>query len=355
MATPLTPLTTCPTSPEQSHPYAWEFLRDLYEGMEGWAGIFFRRDTKGKHADIVSMWLSVNQIRNISAENWRRVCYMNVEKHYHVEIKAATFQKQLAHNEQGKYADLLHTRIFSADIDVENGTAADMPRVLKTPLISPTWGVFSGGGYHLYWQLDNVLDMTTQDGIDYVKSYRLGIAHELKGDNSLQSPTHPLRMPFTYNQKEKKYGFNTVMCYTLREWREHNTYSIEAFKYHRVFKPRLATPVLSATEADVIVRRRGALVQAMYNRAANAPDGNRNKFLYEAAIAMGTLIVLPEDESEFRKLLENAAAISGLMEDDERSVRNTIDSGLKAGKTKGNHSVGRDTAWRRNYDRFRNK
>lgn len=105
------------------------------------------------------------------------------------------------------------------------------------------------------------------------------------------------------------------------------------------------SPLTGDTARDRTIRKYA--LDALDREIANvrsAPKGNRNATLNNAALSLGKLI--PHGflaEGQVRELLEDAAADCGLIKDDGlKAARDTIESGLKAGKNQPRdlHEVG---------------
>jgi hypothetical protein len=99
---------------------------------------------------------------------------------------------------QGRNEDVTHAPGFWADLDFKrfaDGEAEALRRLADFP-IRPTWIIATGGGFHLYWKLTQVVRW------DASMAGRLkGIVHMLDADPAATDRARVLRVPGTFNHK----------------------------------------------------------------------------------------------------------------------------------------------------------
>lgn len=105
---------------------------------------------------------------------------------------------QIFKNGSRKTEDLIKIRFWLADLD--NGDKETMLRRIRTAPVDPTYVVETKRGYHCYWKAK---DATLAN---YATIER-GIAEFLCADGSLITPTHTLRCPGFYHQKDPEHPF----------------------------------------------------------------------------------------------------------------------------------------------------
>lgn len=260
-------------------------------------------------------WFEVADLRqypsyiNQFIADWNR-------KGYHVDSIPAVAEKPLE-NRFGGDSDFVLYGALSADIDanVDDG----LRRAFRN-LPRPTLVVKSGKGIHLYWKLRE-----PQPFSERMKGIRLGIARTIGGDESLQSPSHKLRLPGTLNVKYQPPVMCRVLAYspslvTLDDFSE-----IEI----RLARYEYSSPVtFGGGHID------WALIDRQMNSLINCSSGQRNAELNAKAYWLGRFVGAGRlDENSAEQLLLNACYQNGLVKDDgQNSVLATIRSGLRRGK-----------------------
>jgi len=73
---------------------------------------------------------------------------------------------------------------------------------IKVYKLPPTAVNHSGGGFHCYWILSNPIRVSDH-GVEYLESINKGLMRELKADGGTQDISRILRIPGTYNFKQK--------------------------------------------------------------------------------------------------------------------------------------------------------
>lgn len=101
---------------------------------------------------------------------------------------------------------------FHVDLDPRAGEelADEQERILKlieslpTGIPEPTWVIFSGGGYQLYWELSEPIEINGElEAAERAKLYNLQLEVMLKGDNC-HNVDRIMRLPGTINVPDKK-------------------------------------------------------------------------------------------------------------------------------------------------------
>ena len=87
--------------------------------------------------------------------------------------------------------------------DFDGGTTFDdaLARIREAELPTPSLGVASGGGTHVYW----LLDAPATDAAEW-KAIQKGIARKLKSDKTVTNPERIMRLPGTLNVKPERPG-----------------------------------------------------------------------------------------------------------------------------------------------------
>lgn len=99
---------------------------------------------------------------------------------------------------RGRNEDVTHAPGFWADLDwksFKDGEGGALRSLAAFP-IPPTWIVSTGGGYHLYWRLKEVVRVNAG-----VIGRLRGIVKMLGADPAATDPSRVLRVPGTFNHK----------------------------------------------------------------------------------------------------------------------------------------------------------
>jgi hypothetical protein len=90
-----------------------------------------------------------------------------------------------------------------ADVDLDKVTlpADEVRRRVAQLQMSPTWVVFSGHGFHLYWALTEALD-ATPGNIERVERLLHQLADHVGGDPSVCEIARLMRVPGSHNTKD---------------------------------------------------------------------------------------------------------------------------------------------------------
>ena len=126
-------------------------------------------------------------------------------------------------NGERKTENLIKINYWLADIDT--GDKEKMLRRIACLPVEPTHIIETKRGYHCYWRAKNAT-------IENYPTIEKGIAEALFADGSLITPTHTLRFPGFYHQKDPEHPFLIKWVWKKPE----NIYSEELML--RCFKPK---------------------------------------------------------------------------------------------------------------------
>lgn len=145
------------------------------------------------------------------------------------------------HDRKAKKADVHRARYLHVDIDDEGARSrieAFSPR--------PTFVIFSGGGYQLFWHLQE-----PSTDLDRVERLNLALAEELGGDNC-HNVDRIMRLPGTINvlnKKKRSAGRKPALAYLVGELTDWSrSYPLDAFTEHAIAPWTLGSP---AEPADI--------------------------------------------------------------------------------------------------------
>lgn len=223
---------------------------------------------------------------------------------------------------KGKSTDIELARCLFAEFD--NMTLAEASsRVDNAGLPVPTAIVWSGGGTHLYWRLDEpITDLYLWTGLQK----RLILA--LGSDRTICDPPRIMRIPGFFNHKPGRSASHLVYA------RSHVLYSGRELHGLLPELPREKTPIrtIKAIESalNCIAYARKALREEC-RRVADATTGNRHAILIKSAFKLGQLVGAGLlDERTVESMLLDACNCW----DSDFSMREkmvTVASGLRAG------------------------
>lgn len=132
----------------------------------------------------------------VASNNFHYVNNLNIEGNYEGELFFTPAQFKKIDNadeaQKGKREDVLGTRYLWVDVDNEK---------LLPLFLPPTFIIFSGHGYHLYYLLEEVIyDLDLIEQLN-----KLLIIHTPHADNSTWNVNRFLRVPNSLNTKRKPY------------------------------------------------------------------------------------------------------------------------------------------------------
>jgi putative DNA primase/helicase len=110
-------------------------------------------------------------------------------------------------DQSGGGKDNLHsTRVLWADIDglTDDGAREAFAARLEGFPLPPSLRVWSGGGEHIYWLLEEPFDLTTPESVARFEHALKGIADVLGADRAAAEAARVLRIPGTYNLPDER-------------------------------------------------------------------------------------------------------------------------------------------------------
>lgn len=159
--------------------------------------------------------------------------------------------------------------------DLDNGNKETMLKRIKTCPLKPTHVVETKRGYHVYWRAK---DATLEN---YAKIEK-GIAEALCADGSLITPTHTLRFPGFYHQKDPKNPFFVRWVEQNPEIEYSETIMLRVFKPRPTKVDRFSREISSAIPVDL----QAAILPENWDRILHAnlaTPGNRNNQMNKIA------------------------------------------------------------------------
>lgn len=125
-------------------------------------------------------------------------------------------------NKSGKKEDIKQIFCLWTDIDRKE-------RIEIKDFLMPNIIINSGHGKHLYWLLNKPFEITSTQDIDYIESILKGISQKLGGDKT-HDITRVLRIPETYNNKDKKNPKKVIIEHFDNSFR----YDIKDFEQYKI-------------------------------------------------------------------------------------------------------------------------
>lgn len=189
--------------------------------------------------------------------------------------------------------------------------------------------IFSGGGYHCYWLLNQTFVIVTESDRNRAKTIQHHWVKFTGSDDGAKDLAHVLRVPDTRNYKAKyKPDYPTVkfvkadfdLLYSLAELEQ-----LSAAPTPPELRPAPILPPANGHNSAYV----DAALQAELDRLAAAPNGSRNRQLNDSAFALGQFVAVGAlSQPVVETYLEQTALAIGLK---PKEVKATIKSGLFAG------------------------
>ena len=217
--------------------------------------------------------------------------------------------------------------------DFEDGIDGALTHVDELTL-PPSVVIFSGGGYHAYWLLDEPFVLATDEDRKRAQDLQRRWVAMVGGDDGAKDLARVLRVPGTKNHKPA-YGpeFPTVEIIRFDLSILYNLATLEGLlpPVEASAPPAAHTVGHRATQAANGAGKRYAQVarDKELDALAKAAEGGRNDQLNKSSFALGQLIAAGGlDETETVDMLQTTAQAIGL---GEGEARRTIKSGITAG------------------------
>lgn len=186
-----------------------------------------------------------------------------------------------------KQEDIRHLRALWADMDFKDYDIIKTPQaalehIARNGLPTPSYTVATGHGVHVYWLLDQVVDVRAF-GLERIKGLLKGIARKINSDHTTDI-SRLLRIPGTYNRKNERNGQEPILCeifqdtggiYTIEE--------IERLTEDKSQSSASAPPSRVISNVEMKATRNPAndlQTASLLAKAATAPVGQRSETDY---------------------------------------------------------------------------
>jgi hypothetical protein len=191
-------------------PIVDECLRHLYPGSEGCLEL---RAYNGTRNDIK-----------------RRFIQLPLTEEKLGEVQAFAMQYGLTHNiymgvatrrdrTSGRLDNCATLNAVFAEIDFKSMGADDASTRLNAFPLQPSLVIHSGGGLHVYWLLEEPIDLSTDDGRDLARHLLAALAHRIGADVASAEPARILRVPDTLNHKPQYGKSGRIVTSIIWDWR----------------------------------------------------------------------------------------------------------------------------------------
>lgn len=169
-------------------PRFYEFISKLWKG--GTYAYYWTPDTdSGK----LSQWFEVDKLLVVPAV-WSKVnCYFSVHP---LKVRKDKFSR-------GLIKDVQAVNCLYAEFDIDDITRKDFVlNSIQTMDTPPSVIVFSGGGYHCYWLLENTYLVASDEDLEHIKTVQYAWNEYVSGsDIAVKDLARVLRVPGTFNRK----------------------------------------------------------------------------------------------------------------------------------------------------------
>ena len=231
--------------------------------------------------------------------------------------------------ERARIVDVAAGNCLFAEYD-DTTLAAVLKMLDERGAPEPSFCVFSGGGIHAYWFLNEPL-IVTNDNRDTVRKVQAAWVDFVGGDDSAKDLARVLRVPGTHNHKPERAtnGMPPQVRVVLERDNEYTFDELAALvTAHMPAQAQQEKTAAQVSGADTAYGLRALADELAKLRGTQ--KGSRNKALNKAAFALGQLVEGGElTEYVVLSALEGAAHDLGLA--DVEATR-TIASGMTAGK-----------------------
>ena len=294
-----------------------DFLKLFYNAIP-YGFLEFRLLQTGKHFPDIH-WLELpNQLNQAQLD----FLHQRNEQGYNVYF-GVTVRNGKQVRGGGKVGDALFTRVLWVDMDSHEQTALDRLHAEKPSLI-----VDSGGGYHGYWLLNQVLTIggaqvpASDRGVfasaddELLKRTLKGMAIHLQADVKVAEFARIMRLPSFKNMKPERDG---ALCHVVDDKLFTYDFDLLANRYAWLVKSETrverSMPIVASDELPKAVKDYLAMPMG---------QGGRNDALNKAAYILHCRGM---NEGEIYRALEPRASADGL---DDHEITTTIRSACNA-------------------------
>ena len=124
---------------------------------------------------------------------------LSAQRHAHEHIYAGVATRK--DDSSGDLANCLHLPALFSDIDFKTSNETVARRLLEEFPFPASIVVHSGNGLHVYWLLDEPIDLTDIANCTRAKTLLRRLAYHFHGDLAAAEPARILRIPGTPNHK----------------------------------------------------------------------------------------------------------------------------------------------------------
>ncbi|MCR9093365.1 MAG: hypothetical protein NXI30_04040 [bacterium] len=239
-------------------------------------------------------------------------------------VGVATRQTKSTSQRRGGKEHLQATQALWADIDfsakLAESTARDL--IQAFPLV-PSMEIYSGGGLHLYWLLQEPIDLTDPANVRTFEHTLKGIADVLRADRAATDASRTMRLAGTINwPNEKKRAKGRVPYETwMAEFHPERRYALSAFDSLRDRGAELqagaATQGRPRDHAAGLISFDGECPEAVVDLLeARSPDGTPRYPRLSSRWAGETEDLKDTSDSGIDLAIANLLALEGVAEDD---------------------------------------
>jgi len=302
-----------------------QFFRHLWRTQSGPSFVYWwRSDNKN------SVWF------NAADPIWQDVPTEDADLYFSVHPSATIPNDAPRHKVRSRISTISAINCLFAEFDQVLGATLETVKALCP---SPSVIVFSGGGWHCYWLIDEPMPIIDEASRTFARDIQRRWVALQGGDINAKDLPRVLRIPGSTNRKP---GRNNARV-SFVEYDMDNAYSLD----YLVGKLPVETPVILSPPAPAEVQTNGhtngngngdyskrekwieAAISSELAELRSTTSGKRNAQLNSAAFSIGQIVAgngLSRTEAE-RNLLD-AALFIGL---EEAEANATIASGMRSG------------------------
>lgn len=282
----------------------------------------------------VSYWFPTNELQKQPCPNGGQNVYFGVNPVLQIPSKNARGEPKPpeAVRSQNNYIGAVNALFCEFDFK-DFGNAETIRNHLKQ-FPFPSIAIFSGGGYHFYWLLEDTFFVNTDTDREKIRAIQANWVDYTGSDKQSKDIARVLRVPGTRNYKQQ-YAPNFP---TVEIIKENYNLRYKLSDLDELSRPELEPepeclpmPIRGATPDDVEYYRQQALTVAA-NMVKDAPDGEKHGTLLRAARLLGGYVaggIVTENEAE--QVLQIEIRHRANVDNVELAYR-TIKNGIEYGK-----------------------
>lgn len=282
----------------------------------------------------LSYWMPVDDISSRPCPNGGQNVYFGVNPVLQIPSKNVQGKPRESKYIRSQNNYISAVNALFCEFDFKDFGTADAIRGHLKQFPFPSIAIFSGGGYHFYWLLENTFFVNTDSDREKIRAIQANWVDFTGSDKQSKDLARVLRVPGTRNYKQQ-YAPNFPTVEIVKEnyqLRYNLSYLDELSQPEPQPEPTpLPMPRRSATPDDVDFFRCQALTVAA-NMVKNAPDGEKHGTLLRAARLLGGYMaggIVTESEAiqTLQVEIQHKANVDSL-----ELAHKTITNGLEYGK-----------------------